>query len=141
MCRRFKSAAPEVPIIVVSANSAVDDKVRDRTNFTLEYGGLYRQQQESFNTLRFVLAAALLLVFLVLLIEFRSLLIPLAIVWGSLLSLLGVGLASFVLLVDGSQEVGTWQSAWLWGLAIVGLAALAGFAVAESRAEEPIVSR
>jgi len=34
-----------------------------------------------------------LLVFLVLLIEFRSLLAPLAIVWGSLLSLAGVGLA------------------------------------------------
>jgi multidrug efflux pump subunit AcrB len=73
--------------------AVVDDKVRDRTNFTLEYGGLYRQQQESFRNLTIVLVAAVLLVFLVLLIEFRSLLIPLAIVWGSLLSLLGVGLA------------------------------------------------
>src|SRR5437868_3418632 len=36
---------------------------------------------------------AVLLVFLVLLIEFRSLLVPLAIVWGSLLSLFGVELA------------------------------------------------
>jgi multidrug efflux pump subunit AcrB len=40
-----------------------------------------------------VLIAAVLLVFLVLLVEFRSLLAPLAIVWGSLLSLFGVGLA------------------------------------------------
>src|SRR5207237_6207677 len=68
-------------------------KLRDRTKLAMEYGGRYRQQHESFNTLRFVLASAVLLVFLVLLIEFRSLLIPLAIVWGSLLSLSGVGLA------------------------------------------------
>jgi multidrug efflux pump subunit AcrB len=73
--------------------AAVDENVRDRTNFTLEYGGLYREQQESFRHLQFVLAAAVLLVFLVLLIDFRSLLVPVAIVWGSLLSLLGVGLA------------------------------------------------
>jgi multidrug efflux pump subunit AcrB len=54
---------------------------------------LYKQQQESFKNLLMVLAAAVLLVFLVLLIEFRSFLVPLAIVWGSLLSLAGVGLA------------------------------------------------
>ncbi len=40
-----------------------------------------------------VMAAAVLLVFLVLLIEFRTLLAPLAIVWGLMLSLFGVGLA------------------------------------------------
>src|SRR6266581_1240974 len=43
---------------------------------------------------------AVLLVFFVLLIEFRSLLAPLAIVWGSLLSLFGVGLA---LLLTGTS--------------------------------------
>ena len=65
----------------------------DRVGYTLEYGGLYQQQQESFRNLTFVLVLALLLVFLVLLVEFQSLVAPLAIVWGSLLSLFGVTLA------------------------------------------------
>src|SRR5205814_2751889 len=51
------------------------------------------QQQASFRTLALVLALAVLLVFLVLLIEFGSFLAPLAIVYGSLLSLSGVTLA------------------------------------------------
>jgi multidrug efflux pump subunit AcrB len=71
----------------------LDKEMPDRAGFTLEFGGLYQQQQESFRNLVLVMAAAVLLVFLVLLIEFRSLLAPLAIVWGSLLSLSGVGLA------------------------------------------------
>ncbi len=65
----------------------------DRTGFTLEFGGLYQQQQESFRNLTMVLALAVVLVFLVLLVEFRSLLAPLAIVWGAILSLFGVVLA------------------------------------------------
>lgn len=65
----------------------------DRKGYTLEFGGLYQQQQESFRNLALVLAAAVLLVFLVLLIEFHSFLAPLAIVWGAILSLAGVGLA------------------------------------------------
>lgn len=74
----------------------LDEEMPDRTGFSLEFGGLYQQQQESFRNLTLVLAAAVLLVFLVLLIEFRSLLAPLAIVWGSLLSLSGVGLALWI---------------------------------------------
>jgi multidrug efflux pump subunit AcrB len=73
----------------------LDREIPDRTGFTLEYGGLYEQQQESFRNLAFVLLMAVLLVFFVLLIEFRSFVAPLAIVWGSLLSLFGVVLALF----------------------------------------------
>jgi CzcA family heavy metal efflux pump len=71
----------------------LDREMPDRPGFTLEFGGLYRQQQDSFRNLALVLLMAVLLVFLVLLVEFRSLLAPLAIVWGSLLSLFGVELA------------------------------------------------
>ena len=78
----------------------LDREIPDRTGFLLEFGGLYKQQQESFRNLTLVLAMAILLVFLVLLVEFRSLLAPLAIVWGSLLSLFGVELA---LLVTGTS--------------------------------------
>ena len=56
---------------------------------TVEYGGLYRLQQESFGNLLAVLLAAILLVFTVLLIEFRSFYEPIAIVFGSVLALFG----------------------------------------------------
>jgi CzcA family heavy metal efflux pump len=56
---------------------------------TVEYGGLYQQQQESFRNLVVVLAAAILLVFTVLVIEFRSFNEPVAIVFGSILALFG----------------------------------------------------
>jgi multidrug efflux pump subunit AcrB len=56
---------------------------------TVEYGGLYQQQQESFRNLMVVLLAAILLVFTVLLIEFRSFNEPVAIVFGSVLAMFG----------------------------------------------------
>ena len=62
----------------------------------IEYGGLYQQQQESFRNLLFVLAMAILLVFTVLLIEFRSFYEPAAIVFGSVLALFGTVLALWV---------------------------------------------
>ncbi|MGO8766525.1 MAG: efflux RND transporter permease subunit [Limisphaerales bacterium] len=57
---------------------------------SVEYGGLYQQQQESFRNLVVVLLSAILLVFTVLLIEFRSFYEPIAIVFGSILALFGV---------------------------------------------------
>jgi multidrug efflux pump subunit AcrB len=56
---------------------------------SVEYGGLYRQQQESFRNLLMVLLSAILLVFTVLLIEFRSFYEPIAIVFGAVLALFG----------------------------------------------------
>jgi CzcA family heavy metal efflux pump len=63
---------------------------------SLEFGGLYQQQQESFKNLMFVLLMAILLVFAVLLIEFRSFIQPLAIVLGSVLALFGVVAALYL---------------------------------------------
>lgn len=60
---------------------------------SVEYGGLYQQQQESFRNLLAVLLAAILLVFTVLLIEFRSFYEPIAIVFGSVLALFGAVVA------------------------------------------------
>jgi CzcA family heavy metal efflux pump len=57
---------------------------------SIEYGGLYQQQQESFHNLMFVLILSILLVYGVLLLEFRTVLHPLAIVGGSVLALFGV---------------------------------------------------
>jgi multidrug efflux pump subunit AcrB len=57
---------------------------------TLEYGGLYREQQSSFGELTLALALAVALVFVTLLIEFRSFSHPSAIVTGAVLALSGV---------------------------------------------------
>ena len=63
---------------------------------TLEYGGLYQEQQASFRELALALILAISLVFIVLLIEFRTLAAPLAIVTGAALALGGVLLALLI---------------------------------------------
>lgn len=50
---------------------------------SIEYGGLYAQQQESFRNLLVVLLTALALVFIVALVEFRSFYEPVAIIFGA----------------------------------------------------------
>jgi len=63
---------------------------------TIEYGGQYEQQQSSFRELTISLVLAVLLVFITLLIEFRSFAHPIAIVTGAVLALGGVLLALFL---------------------------------------------
>lgn len=63
---------------------------------TIEYGGLYAEQQSSFKELLMALALAIVLVFLVLLIEFRSFAHPIAIVTGAVMALGGVLLFLFI---------------------------------------------
>jgi multidrug efflux pump subunit AcrB len=59
----------------------------------MEFGGLYQQQQESFRNLALVLAMALVLVFAVLILEFRGFMKPIAILAGSILAMFGVAAA------------------------------------------------
>jgi hydrophobe/amphiphile efflux-1 (HAE1) family protein len=63
---------------------------------TIEYGGLYEEQQSSFRELAISLVLAVMLVFLTLLIEFRSFAHPIAIVTGAVLALGGVLLGLFI---------------------------------------------
>jgi len=56
---------------------------------SIEFGGLYQQQQESFRNLLVVLGMAVVLVFTVLLVEFRSFQEPLSILTGAMLSMVG----------------------------------------------------
>src|SRR6266581_985725 len=63
---------------------------------TVEYGGLYQEQQSSFRELMISLVLAVVLVFITLLIEFRSFAHPIAIVTGAVLALGGVLLALLV---------------------------------------------
>ena len=57
---------------------------------TIEYGGVYQTQQESFRGLVIVALVAFLLVFLVLLFEFGEFTLPISVLTVCLLSLLGV---------------------------------------------------
>jgi CzcA family heavy metal efflux pump len=60
------------------------------------YGGTYEEQQQSFHDLMLVLILAVLLVFLVLLFEFRTLAAPVSILASALLSTSGVFLALLI---------------------------------------------
>jgi CzcA family heavy metal efflux pump len=62
----------------------------------VEYGGLYQQQQQSFHNLLGVLGMAIVLVFTVLLLEFRSFREPVSIVAGAVLALFGTVLALWI---------------------------------------------
>jgi multidrug efflux pump subunit AcrB len=62
----------------------------------VQYGGLYADQQKSFKDLLFVLALAVVLVFLVLLFEFGNFAAPVAVLASALLSTSGVFLALLI---------------------------------------------
>jgi CzcA family heavy metal efflux pump len=62
-------------------------------NLTVEFGGVYQTQQESFRGLVLVALAAFLLVFIVLLFEFGEFAVPISIFLVNILSLVGVAAA------------------------------------------------
>ncbi len=78
----------------------------------VEYGGTYQEQQQSFRELLRVLVLSLALVFGVLMVEFRKLSAPIAILTSSVLSIAGV---VFALLVTGT----TFNVASFMGLIMV----------------------
>jgi CzcA family heavy metal efflux pump len=79
--------------------TAVQKAVKDLklpSSIRVEYGGLYQEQQKSFSDLLMVLFLALLLLFIVLLFEFRTFSAPTAILASALLSSFGGFLALLV---------------------------------------------
>jgi multidrug efflux pump subunit AcrB len=76
--------------------SLLAQEVKFPPGMTVEYGGLYQEQQSSFRELALALFLAVVLVFITLLIEFRSFAHPVAIVTGAILALGGVLLGLFV---------------------------------------------
>jgi multidrug efflux pump subunit AcrB len=81
-------------INAIKAKLAKDVKLPP--GMTIEYGGLYREQQSSFRELMLSLALAVALVFVTLLVEFRSFSHPVAILTGAVLALSGVLAALFI---------------------------------------------
>jgi multidrug efflux pump subunit AcrB len=78
---------------------AVKKAVRDLhlpSSIRVEYGGLYEEQQKSFHDLLTVFLLALVLLFVVLLFEFRTFSAPIAILISALLSTFGGFLALLV---------------------------------------------
>jgi CzcA family heavy metal efflux pump len=67
---------------------------------SIEFGGLYQQQQESFRNLLIVLMMAILLVFVVLLIEFNSFMEAFSIIVGSVLATFGSVFALWITKTD-----------------------------------------
>ncbi len=79
--------------------AAVQKTIRDMklpASIRVEYGGTYKEQQKSFRDLTTVFALAIVLIFLVLLFEFRSYVAPLAILSSAILSTSGVFLALLI---------------------------------------------
>jgi multidrug efflux pump subunit AcrB len=80
---------------IASVKKSVD-QLHLPSSIRVLYGGTYQTQQKSFRDLVFVLILAVVLVFIVLLFEFRTFAAPLAILSSALLSTCGVFLALFV---------------------------------------------
>ena len=80
---------------IVGVQKAIAD-LHLPSSIRVTYGGTYQEQQKSFRDLVFVLILAVVLVFIVLLFEFRTFAAPLAILASALLSTSGVFLALFI---------------------------------------------
>lgn len=75
---------------------SVVSKLHLPASIRVEYGGTYQEQQKSFRDLVFVLALAIVLVFTVLLFEFRTFAAPISILASALLSTSGVFVALLI---------------------------------------------
>ncbi len=80
----------------VAAVQKVVDNLHMPSSIRVDYGGTYAEQQQSFHDLMMVLVLAIVLVFLVLLFEFRTLAAPIAILASAVLSTSGVFLALLI---------------------------------------------
>ena len=80
---------------IAAVKKAVSD-MHLPSSIRVEYGGVYEEQQKSFHDLLMVLFLALLLLFVVLLFEFRTFSAPIAILSSALLSTFGGFLALLV---------------------------------------------
>ncbi|MDQ6652415.1 MAG: efflux RND transporter permease subunit, partial [Acidobacteriota bacterium] len=81
---------------ISSIKAQLAKDVKMPPGMTIEYGGLYQEQQASFKELALSLVLAVVLVFITLLIEFRSFAHPISIVAGAVLALGGVLLGLFI---------------------------------------------
>jgi multidrug efflux pump subunit AcrB len=84
---------------VAAVQKAVND-LHLPPSIRVEYGGTFKEQQKSFHDLIIVLLLALVLIFIVLLFEFRSFSAPVAILSSAVLSTSGVFFALYITRTD-----------------------------------------
>jgi len=84
---------------IAAVQKAVND-LHLPPSIRVAYGGTYKEQQKSFHDLVVVLLLALVLIFIVLLFEFRSFSAPIAILSSAVLSTSGVFFALFITRTD-----------------------------------------
>jgi multidrug efflux pump subunit AcrB len=113
---------------VAAVQKAVAD-LKLPPSIRVEYGGTYREQQKSFRDLEVVLGLAIILIFLVLLFEFRSFMPPIAILSSAILSTSGVFLA--LLITRTSFNV----SSFMGLIMVIGIVAKNGIPAARRRRE------
>ncbi|MBX7221078.1 MAG: efflux RND transporter permease subunit [Blastocatellia bacterium] len=90
---RARLTGTNLGVAIAAIKKQLAGTVRFPPGMTIEYGGLYHEQEKSFRELVWVLILAVTLVFLVLLMEFRSFTHPVSILAGAVLALSGVLLA------------------------------------------------
>lgn len=81
---------------IVAIKQQLAKDVRFPPGMTIDYAGIYEDQQASFRELALALFLAIVLVFITLLIEFRSFAHPISIVAGAVLALSGVLAGLFI---------------------------------------------
>ena len=81
---------------IAEIKKLIAKEVKLPPGMTIEYGGVYKEQQSSFRELALSLVLAVVLVFITLLIEFRSFAHPISIVAGAVLALGGVLFGLFI---------------------------------------------
>jgi CzcA family heavy metal efflux pump len=99
------------------------------SSIRVEYGGLYAEQQQTFRDFVFVFIMAFVLVFAVLLLEFRSFSAPTAILSSALLSTAGV---FFALLITGTTFS---VSAFMGLIMVIGIVAKNGILLLDAEHE------
>jgi multidrug efflux pump subunit AcrB len=82
--------------VMTDIKMALNKSINLPQRYYIEYGGLYAEQQKSFNELLFILVAAALLVFVVMLVLFQDILLSLAILFVALLGISGCCIALFI---------------------------------------------
>jgi len=80
---------------IAAVKKAIND-LKLPPSIRIEYGGTYKEQQKSFHDLVVVLLLALVLIFIVLLFEFRAFSAPLSILSSAVLSTSGVFFALYI---------------------------------------------
>ena len=93
--RAFPAKGQLASEILKQASKQIE-KIPLPAGYRIDYGGEYENQQETFGEMKFVLAASIMLIFLILLFQFRTLIDPLIVMTALPLAVPGAALGLFL---------------------------------------------